>query len=182
MPLAASRQSSLQNLAGRAVWLVLLLGHIPALASVLLRFSAAPNVGDALRVLLLAGSQIFFLLKVIDIARLRFPTTRAFWIRFAIIVALLHSGAVWNADLASFDTAVNFALEALPTFAAVLIAIRVLASGIRVLNLLPRTHTLCAQLRLQLSRMGVHRAPAPPSQLAYLTVAPNRAPPIPSRV
>lgn len=165
------------QIASRAIWLVMFLGHIPALIAVAARLADAPQFADGFRLLLLAASQVFFLFKIIDVAWLRFPTSRSFWIRFIVIVALLHAGAVWDADWSAADRAIAFALDLTPSLVLATILLRAFLRHTQAKNIIPHLHARRALRKLRDGWQMFHDAVSPRPQMAYRMVAPDRAPP-----
>ncbi len=77
----------------RVVWGIFALGHLPPL---LARCSDPSTLLSALPLLL---SELYFLLKVADVAWLRIPRDRRAWTAFIVIVVLLHAPVLTDAAL-----------------------------------------------------------------------------------
>jgi hypothetical protein len=72
---------------------LLFAAHLPAWAAVASKLSSAAPI-DGWRIAILTLSQLFFLLKVADVAWLRIQLTPRGWMAAALAVALVHAGAV----------------------------------------------------------------------------------------
>lgn len=80
-----------------AGWLALFLGHLPGLAAAVVAVVDHPHPVEFVRFALLAATQAFFVLKLADVRWLHLPNRPDVWLRFALIVALLHGGVVAHA-------------------------------------------------------------------------------------
>lgn len=69
----------------RFVWAIFAIGHLPPL------IARCTDPATALSGLPLLLSELYFLLKVADVAWLRIPRDRRAWIAFFVIVVLLHA-------------------------------------------------------------------------------------------
>lgn len=168
--------SGYADFAARAFWLVLLIGHMPALLSAAGGVAADVQWGGILRLSLLLGTQALCLLKVLDVAWLRFPNTSAFWLRFVIIVALLHSGVIWDADFAMLQHSLSAAFNEAPLISFVALALAAVATIVARRFSIAGRHSRAAQRRL-LDAAVVERMLASLRSRAGLMVAPDRAPP-----
>jgi hypothetical protein len=88
------KRGNFNVVAQKAVWLSMLLSHVPACVSATFSFAASPGPEEFIRLLLIVGSQVFFLLKLADVGFLRLRADRSAWIRGLLVVALLHGGVV----------------------------------------------------------------------------------------
>lgn len=80
-----------------AGWLALFLGHLPGLVAAVAALVDHPHPVEFVRFGLLAATQAFFVLKLADVRWLHLPNRPDVWLRFALIVALLHGGVVAHA-------------------------------------------------------------------------------------
>jgi hypothetical protein len=78
------KRGNFNVVAQKAVWLSMLLSHVPACVSATFSFAASPGPEEFIRLLLIVGSQVFFLLKLADVG----------FLRLRLVVALLHGGVV----------------------------------------------------------------------------------------
>ncbi len=80
---------------GRAFWLLMGLGHAPALIGA---WRSLAESGFAVEpfggCIILTLSMLFFALKLRDVPCLRFRTDRRSWIALCMVVALLHTNAI----------------------------------------------------------------------------------------
>ena len=88
--------------ARRSFWLFMLFTHIGAVRSActsLAQPSSDLDWGVSLgRVLLLAASTVFFLLKIVDVQCLRLKPGWHSWVAFTLVVALLHINVIQRAS------------------------------------------------------------------------------------
>lgn len=78
--------------AWRAFWLVMLVGHAPALVAAVA--GVAVDGAGLVRLALLAGSCVLFALKAADVAWLRLPTDRRTLTAVTAVIVLLHAGVL----------------------------------------------------------------------------------------
>ncbi len=111
----------------RAAWLIMLLGHMPAMIQAWSTWlSSASSAGDLFRCLTLTPAVLLFILKVIDVPWLRVARDGRGLLTMTIAVALLHAGVIqrMSTHLPDLETS---AIEA--TLAGGLLA--VLAGAVR---------------------------------------------------
>lgn len=99
----AARSLPLRPTLWRLFWVLMLLAHAPALGSTVRSFVSAGLTGERLASCLLLGlAVVFFALKAIDIALLRFQTTRRSFVALCMVAALLHLDTIRPADAPTF--------------------------------------------------------------------------------
>jgi hypothetical protein len=167
-------QRPLRVLFCRFVWVVLLVGHAPALLSA----TRALYAGDGAlgRVLILSLALTFFALKLFDVSWLRLPRTRRAWVAFTTAVVLIHAGALERSSPADAQRPDPWQAVVLGGGLGLL---AFLAGGIRpALQTRQRAarRRARATLELVLSRIELSFLPSRNLMLAR-SVAVNRAPP-----
>ncbi len=84
--------SSLASFLARIGWLLLFAMHLPAGLRALSEIVQTGSAASLVRVVLLVGTLV--LLLGCGVGAIRLPNSAGFWIRFLLIVALLHVGVV----------------------------------------------------------------------------------------
>lgn len=84
----------------RAAWLIMLLGHMPAMIQAWSSWlSSASSAGDLFRCITLTPCVLLFVLKVIDVPWLRVARDGRGVLTMTVAVALLHAGVIQRVSL-----------------------------------------------------------------------------------
>ena len=85
-----------------AFWAAMFVGHIPSLTASIV--DSVNGESGLVRLILNLATQIFFVLKIVDVPWLRLPSERRAMLSFCLIVLLLHGGVAQR--MVSDDAAV----------------------------------------------------------------------------
>ncbi len=166
------------SLGGRLFWALMLLAHAPAWLTIITERSAPPDAGTLIRWLLLTLSQVFFLLKLLDVPWLRLPADRRALLAVTLAFALLHGDVAARVlrEGPARDTAVM--LTFLAEGAVLLTGAALARVVLRVAVLSPRGERSRSRNRWRAVRAWLSASTPPPRFLLLARACRvNRAPP-----